>query len=345
MTPLEGVVRLADQNAYSAFAARFLPHAGRRFVESFDGRTFSYDDLHRITAQMAGLLARHGVRKGDRVAGLLDKSPEAIMLYFAAVRAGALYMPVSSALTPPEVEYLMRDAGPRVAICAPEREASLQSIAKACGIERIFTLDGSGRGSFGAEFAGRDPDFESVACSGRDGNAIVYTSGTTGKPKGAVISNGLAVTNAIALGEAWQFDRDDVLLHANPPAFSIFGTTTPVVACGASMILLPKFDAGSVVSLLPRATVFAGVPTYYSRLLERADFTRAACAGMRLFITGSAPMRPDLFTAFTERTGTRPARSLRIDRNAARDVEPGGWRTRIRRFGRASTGCRAANRG
>jgi len=303
MTPLEGVVRLADQNAYSAFAARFLPHAGRRFVESFDGRTFSYDDLHRLTAQMAGLLARHGVRKGDRVAGLLHKSPEAIMLYFAAVRSGALYMPVSSALTPPEVAYLMRDAGPRVAICAPEREATLKSIAKACGIERIFTLDGSGRGSFGAEFAGLDPDFDPVACSGRDGNAIVYTSGTTGKPKGAVISNGLAVTNAIALGEAWQFDRDDVLLHSNPPAFSIFGTTTPVVACGASMILLPKFDAGSVVSLLPRATVFAGVPTYYSRLLERADFTRAACARMRLFITGSAPMRPDLFTAFMERSG------------------------------------------
>ena len=131
----------------------------------------------------------------------------------------------------------------------------------------------------------------------------MYTSGTTGQPKGAVITNGLAVWNAVVLGERWELLPEDVLLHANPPAFSIFGTTTPVLASGASMILLPKFEAAAVVRALPRATVFSGVPTYYSRLLEHPDFDSRTCAHMRLFVTGSAPMRPDLFEAFSERTG------------------------------------------
>ena len=303
MTPLANVVRLADQNAYGAFAARFRKHGNRRVIESFDGRTFSYADLDRITAQMASLLAQQGVRKGDRVAGLLEKSPEALMLYLAVVRAGAVYVPLSTALRLPEIEYLLRDAAPRVAISAPEHEGVIERLASALAIARTFTLDATGGGSFRAEFQGRDADFEPVPCTGEDANAIVYTSGTTGQPKGAVVSNGLAVWNAVVLGECWEFGPEDVLLHANPPAFSIFGTTTPVLACGASMILLPKFNAAAVVQLLPSSTVFAGVPTYYSRLLEREDFTARACAHMRLFVTGSAPIRPDLFQAFRERTG------------------------------------------
>jgi malonyl-CoA/methylmalonyl-CoA synthetase len=303
VTPLENVVRLADQNAYGAFATRFRAHDQRRFVESFDGRTFSYSDLERITAQMAGLLVQHGVRKADRVAGLLEKSPESIMLYFAVARAGAVYMPLSTALRPPEIDYLLGDARPRVAVCAPEHEALIERVSVDCGIERIFTIDATGCGSFRAEFEGRDADFDPVPCTGHDANAIVYTSGTTGQPKGAVITNGLAVWNGVTLGEWWEFGPDDVLLHANPPAYSIFGTTTPVTACGASMVLLPKFEADAVIRLLPRATVFAGVPTYYGRLLEREDFTAQTCAHMRLFVTGSAPMRPDIFEAFRQRTG------------------------------------------
>jgi malonyl-CoA/methylmalonyl-CoA synthetase len=303
VTSLASVVRLADQNCYGAFAARFRRHHQRRFIESFDGRRFSYADLDRITAQMAGLISHHGVRKGDRVAGLLEKSPESIMLYLAVARAGAVYMPLSTALRGPEIEYLLRDATPRLAICAPEHAAMLEGLATDCGIERIHTLDATGGGSFCTEFQGRDTDFEPVPCTGQDANAIVYTSGTTGSPKGAIITNGLTVWNAVALSECWAFEPEDVLLHANPPAFSLFGTTTPVLASGASMLLLPKFDAAAVVRLLPSATVFAGVPTYYSRLLEREDFTARGCAHMRLFVTGSAPLRPDVFEAFYQRTG------------------------------------------
>ena len=303
MTPLASVVRLADRNVYAALASRFAGHAKRRFVESFDGRTFSYADLDRITGQIATLLAKHGVRKGDRVAGVLDKSPEGLMLYLAAARAGAIYMPVSTGLRTGEIDYLLKDARPRVAVVAPGHEAMIGQIAAEADIASIFTLDASGGGSFRPAFESCDAEFEPVACSGRDASALVYTSGTTGQPKGAVITNGLTVWNAIVLAEAWAFSANDVLLHANPPAFSLFGTTTPVLASGASMILLPKFDAEAVVAQLPRATVFAGVPTYYSRLLDTPGFTFEACRGMRLFITGSAPMRPDLFEAFRARTG------------------------------------------
>ena len=303
MTPLADVARLADRNAYAAFASRFGAHLERRFVESFDGRTLSYGDVDRATAQIAGLLAKIGVRKGDRVAGLLEKSPEALLLYLAVARAGGVYMPISTGLRTTEIDYLLGDAMPRVAVCAPEYEHIVEAAASNAGIERIYTLDATGAGSLRDEYASFDTSFAPLPCSARDGNAIVYTSGTTGQPKGAVITNGLAVWNAVVLSEWWHFSPEDVLLHANPPAFSIFGTTTPVLASGASMLLLPKFDAEAVVRLLPRSTVFAGVPTYYSRLLECASGTRAVCADMRLFITGSAPMRPDLFAAFRERTG------------------------------------------
>ena len=303
VSPLASVVRLADQNAYAAFATRFREHARRRFVEGADGRTFSYADLERVTAQMAGLFARRGLRKGDRVAGLLDKSPEAIMLYLAVARAGAVYMPLNTALREPELAYLLRDATPHLAICTPAHEATLERLAAGSAIERIFTLDATGGGSFPAEFRSLAADFDTVPCTGNDANALVYTSGTTGQPKGAVITNGLAVWNAVVLAECWAFRPEDVLLHANPPAFSLFGTSTPVLASGASMVLLPKFEAAAVVRVLPKATVFAGVPTYYRRLLDCADFTSRTCEHMRLFVTGSAPMLPDLFRAFGERTG------------------------------------------
>jgi malonyl-CoA/methylmalonyl-CoA synthetase len=292
-----------DQNVYAAFAQRFPRDGSRLFIEGSDGRRIAWGDVDALTARYAGLLSARGVAKGERVAGILEKSPEGILLYLAACRLGAIYIPISTGLTAPEIGYVLQDAGPKVVVCDPEFLATVKDMAQAPGIGSVLTLGTRGDGSFIAEAAAMPAQHRPVECTGSDPNAIVYTSGTTGKPKGAILTNGQVIWNATALAECWRIGPDDVLLHANPMAFGLFGTTTPVIAGGAAMLLLPKFDADQVIAALPRATFFSGVPTYYTRLLAREDFDRALCRHMRLFICGSAPMRADVFDEFTERTG------------------------------------------
>ena len=291
----------ARRNAYAAFAARF-PAPDRLFIENHDGRRVTYGDVARQTARMANLLRRLGVRPGDRVAGLLDKSPEGILLYLACCRAGAGSLPVHVELAAPEIDHILRDAEPVLVVCRPDFVAGLQGRVAAAP-HHILTLDVLGGGTLIEALEGEAAEASPVPLGAEDPNAIVYTSGTTGKPKGAIIPNGLVIWNAMALAEAWGMTETDVLLHANPMAFGLFGTTTPVLAAGARMRLLPKFQADAVIEALPGATVFAGVPTYYARLLAHPGFSRDTCRSMRLFLTGSAPMRADLFEAFQARTG------------------------------------------
>jgi malonyl-CoA/methylmalonyl-CoA synthetase len=202
-----------------------------------------------------------------------------------------------------EIAYIFTDAEPTVVVCDPALAGNLASPAKSVGVSAVLTLDAFGSGTLVDQSAGLSPDALIETGTGLEPNAIVYTSGTTGKPKGAIISNGLVLWNAFSLAHWWNITPKDTLLHANPMAYGLFGTTTPVIAGGAGMVLLPKFDVDDVMRTLPRATMFAGVPTYYTRLLAREDFDRSFCAGMRLFITGSAPMRPDTFERFRVVTG------------------------------------------
>jgi malonyl-CoA/methylmalonyl-CoA synthetase len=292
----------ADGNVYAAFATRF-PAPDRLFVETHDGRRLTYGEIPAATARIANLLAALGLAPGDRVAGLLDKSPEGLLLYLGCCRAGMVYLPIHVELTPPEVEHILRDAEPRLAVCRPDWALRLAGWAEAQTDRHCLTLDGGGAGSLTDALRAQPATAPVAERRGGDPNAIVYTSGTTGKPKGAIIPNGLVVWNAMALAEAWGITPDDVLLHANPMAFGLFGTTTPVLAGGAAMRLLPRFQADDVVRALPGATMFAGVPTYYARLLAHPGFARETCRTMRLFLTGSAPMRADLFDAFQARTG------------------------------------------
>lgn len=292
----------ADRNAYAGLSARFPKDGGRLFIQSFDGRQVRYGEVDALTARMASALQSVGVHKGDRVAGVLEKSPEGVLLYLAACRAGAVYVPISTGLTAVEMGYILRDSNPRVLVCDPAWEAPLREAVSEIGATSL-TLDATGSGSFAAAFSSASASFETGPGNGREPNALVYTSGTTGKPKGAILTNGQVIWNAVALAETWGITQDDVLLHANPMAFGLFGTTTPVIAGGAAMMLLPKFDAAQVIQALPRATMFAGVPTYYTRLLEQPAFDRDTCTRMRLFICGSAPMRADIFEDFTQRTG------------------------------------------
>ncbi|MBE7416796.1 MAG: AMP-binding protein [Ideonella sp.] len=291
-----------DQNVYQAFSSRFPADGNRLFIEGFDGRRVSYGEVDAITARMANALAAAGVRKGDRVAGVLEKSPEGVLLYLSVCRMGGVYMPVSTGLTPVEVAYVIKDSVPRVVVCDPSWMDHVGHGRSEAHLA-VLTLDTTGGGSFMDACAAQSSQFATAQGQGNDPNSIVYTSGTTGQPKGAILTNGLVIWNAIALSDTWKITHADVLLHANPMAFGLFGTTTPVVANGAAMLLLPKFDAQHVIEALPRATMFAGVPTYYTRLLDKPAFDRNVCRGMRLFITGSAPMRADVFAEFTERTG------------------------------------------
>lgn len=290
----------ADANVFRALFDPGIDPA-RIFMRNEDGRAVRFGDVPEITARYAALLADKGVRKGGMVASILEKSPEGILLYLASCRLGAIFLPIHIGLTDREIVHILQDAEPALVVCDPSRSAVVQS----AGVAAMLTLSADGSGSLAEESAGRRGLEAFAVVTSGEPNAMVYTSGTTGKPKGALLSAGAVIWNARSLAACWRITQADTLLHANPMAYGLFGTTTPAMAGGASMILLRKFETEPVLAHLPEATLFAGVPTYYSRLMANPRFDRQLCSAIRLFITGSAPMRSDFFDAFAERTGLR----------------------------------------
>lgn len=302
---------MTNFNLYQRFADRFPENAaGARFAEIDDGRRYTYEDVDRVTARFAATLVDLGVEPGDRVAVQVEKSIEALMLYLASVRAGGVFLPLNTAYTANEVEYFLTDAEPRVFFCDPSKAAALAPVAEKAG-SRLETLGVYGAGADAdtvGSFLPRVPehaDFETVLRAGDDLATILYTSGTTGRSKGAMTTHDNLWTNAQTLRDYWRFTRDDVLLHALPifHTHGLFTSTNTILAAGASMIWLPKFDAGQVIGLLPNATTMMGVPTFYTRLLDCEDFTRELVAHMRVFISGSAPMLTETHEQFQSRTG------------------------------------------
>jgi malonyl-CoA/methylmalonyl-CoA synthetase len=269
------------------------------------GRTLTYGDVRCLSAQYAGALAVCGVKPGDRVAAQVEKSPEAIFLYLGAVRAGAVFLPLNTAYTLSEVDYFVGDARPSLLVADPARREGLDDIAKRHGARGIETLAADGSGSL-VDLAARQPDAWSDVPRGADDlAAILYTSGTTGRSKGAMLTHGNLRSNAEALVETWRFTADDVLIHALPifHTHGLFVATNVSLMSGGSMIFLPKFEAGEVLRLMPGATAFMGVPTFYTRLLDHPGLTREATAGMRLFVSGSAPLLAETHRKFGELTG------------------------------------------
>jgi len=301
----EALVRQAHGNLFALIAARFPDERARTFIELPDGRTYSYADLEAISGRFARLLGDLGVVKGDRVAVQVEKSPEAVFLYLACLRAGAAFLPLNTAYTKAEVGYFLGDAEPRVVVCRPESEAATAEVARAAGVTQVLTLGTAGDGSFCARSRDLAPVAGCVAAAPDDLAAILYTSGTTGRSKGAMLSHRNLASNALALHRIWGFVPDDVLLHALPifHTHGLFVAIDCVLLNGTGMLFLPKFDADTVIRLLPRATVMMGVPTFYTRLLARDDFTAEACRSMRLFISGSAPLLEETARGFTARTG------------------------------------------
>lgn len=294
-----------NENLYALLAERFTSAADRAAVETDDGRVLTYGELDQASARYARFLTELGIPRGARAAVQVEKSLEALLFYLGCLRAGVVYLPLNPAYRRAEVEHFLADARPALVACGPATLDDMRAAGQAHGVAHFYTLDANGAGTLRAAAAGTTPEFTTAIAAAETPAVILYTSGTTGRPKGAIITHRNLTANARALAQTWGWRRDDVLLHALP-LYHIHGL---FVAChcallGASKILfLPKFDATRVVALLPRATVFMGVPTFYTRLLAEPSLDVDRCRRMRLFISGSAPLLVQTFEDFRRRTG------------------------------------------
>ncbi|WP_323016202.1 malonyl-CoA synthase [Castellaniella sp.] len=268
-------------------------------------RTYSWQDIDALSGRMANLLRSLDVPAGARVAVQVDKSPEALMLYLATLRAGLVYLPLNTAYHEAEVAYFLEDAEPVVVVCSDGARSWCEPLAHSKGAVRVFTLNADGQGSLVQAAAGQDPAFDTVHNAPDDLAAILYTSGTTGRSKGAMLTHANLASNAMTLKTYWGWQADDVLLHMLPifHVHGLFVASHGALLAGARMIWLPKLDVDQALHYLPRCTLMMGVPTYYVRLLADARFDRAACRNMRLFISGSAPLLVDTFREFQARSG------------------------------------------
>jgi len=276
--------------------------SGRLAVETQDGARLTYAELAAASGRMANALAGAGVRPGDRVAVQVEKSLANLVLYLACLRAGAVFLPLNTAYTLPEAAYFVGDAEPSLIVCDPAVREGVQGIA---GGARVETLDAAGEGSLAALARAAAEDFATVPRQDDDLAAIVYTSGTTGRSKGAMLSHGNLASNARTLVEAWRFTDRDVLIHALPiyHVHGLFVAINVLLLAGGAMLFLPRFDAGEILKRTPRATALMGVPTFYTRLLARPELGPELTAGMRLFVSGSAPLLAETHREWRARTG------------------------------------------
>ncbi|MBC7513816.1 MAG: malonyl-CoA synthase [Herminiimonas sp.] len=294
-----------NANLYALFASRFPSDRSACCVETASGALYSWDDIERASARIANLFAGLGLPRASRIAVQVEKSAEALILYLATIRSGHVYLPLNTAYRAAEIEYFIENAAPAVVVCTPENFGWTAQIAFKRGAAHVFTLGTDRSGSLLARAAAQSDHFETVPSAPEDLAAILYTSGTTGRSKGAMLTHANLTSNALTLQKYWHWQEGDVLLHALPlfHVHGLFVASNAALLNGSKMIFLARFDAAEVVRQLPRATVFMGVPTFYVRLLAEAGFDRAACSNVRLFVSGSAPLLLDTFNAFVERTG------------------------------------------
>jgi malonyl-CoA/methylmalonyl-CoA synthetase len=292
-------------NLYDLLASRFPAEGEAPCLILPDGRRLSYAELESQSARYGALLAEAGLKPGDRVAAQVEKSAEALLLYLGCLRAGCVFLPLNPAYTRGEVAYFLDDARPGLFVCTPERLEEAQELAWACRLPRVHDLGARGEGSLAAAAAQMPARFATVERADGDLASIVYTSGTTGRSKGAMLTHRNLAANALVLHKYWGFRPGDVLLHMLPTfhVHGLFVATHCALLNGSPMLFEPKFDAARALRLMQAATVFMGVPTYYTRLLQERGLTREAVAHMRLFISGSAPLLPETFAEFRERTG------------------------------------------
>ena len=281
-----------------------LDDPARLAIETLDGQRITYGDLIAFSGRLANVLVARGVKPGDRVAVQVEKSVPNLVLYLATVRAGAVYLPLNTAYTLNELEYFIGDAEPSLVVCDPSKATGIREIALKVGA-KVETLGPDGKGSLTEAATAAKPDFATVARADGDLAAILYTSGTTGRSKGAMLTHDNLASNSYSLVDYWRFTDKDVLIHALPiyHTHGLFVASNVTLFARASMIFLPKFDPDLIVKLMARATVLMGVPTFYTRLLQNPALTKQAASHMRLFISGSAPLLADTHREWSARTG------------------------------------------
>lgn len=298
---------MTSTNLFSLFEQIASSHADRVLLRDAEGRAWSYADMLAESARVANLLTGLGLVPGDRVSVQVEKSVNNLWLYLGALRAGLVYHPLNTAYTLEEMRYFLGDAEPGLLVCQPARMGDFEPLCDALGVPRLMTLGDAQEGTLAAALQGQSDHFETVDRTPEHLAALLYSSGTTGKPKGIMLSHGNLMSNAEVLVDLWGFSEDDTLLHALPVyhVHGLFVAVHCVLGSGASMTWLNRFDVAEVLEALPSATVMMGVPTFYTRLLADDGFAREHCRSMRVFISGSAPLQEQTFDAFEARTGHR----------------------------------------
>lgn len=296
-----------DFNLYTHFQEQFARHADDELLCTEQDRSYTYSDIDRRSSQFARFLTDLGASPGDRVSVQVEKSPESLCLYLACLRAGLVFHPLNMGYKSGELDYFLDNAEPAVVICDARSESIIRPIADAKGIDHLLTLNADGGGTLSDTASSSPADFTTLRREKDDLAALLYSSGTTGVPKGIMLTHSNLLRNTEALVEAWGFTEADRLLHALPifHVHGLFVAIGCVLLSGSSMRWLPAYDAQQVIRFLPECTVLMGVPTYYTRLLAEESFTATTAKNARLFISGSAPLLEETFAEFEQRTGQR----------------------------------------
>jgi malonyl-CoA/methylmalonyl-CoA synthetase len=274
-------------------------------LETPDGLYYSWRDIDRATAMMANLLKSLKLPLGSRVAVQVEKSPEALFLYLATLRAGYVYLPLNTAYQESEIQYFIENAEPAVVVCSTKNFSWISKVAFKAGTKNVFTLDDNRSGSLLERASHCADQFKTVTKADDELAAILYTSGTTGRSKGAMLTHGNLGSNALVLNKFWGWKEGDVLLHALPifHVHGLFVAAHGALINGSKMIWLPRLDTAQLIKHLPRSTVMMGVPTFYVRLLMDPNFNKEVCKNMRLFVSGSAPLLTETFNNFQKVSG------------------------------------------
>lgn len=293
-----------NSNIYELFRSKFPSDTEAVFLEHERG-SLLYSQIENETGQLTALLKQLGVKKGDRVIVQVEKTAEAVLLYLACLRAGAIFIPLNTAYTAQEVRYFMEDANPHLIVCRPQDLETITGCAGELNVPHVMTLDDQGSGSLVEAKSNAPLSTDIQHCESNDTACILYTSGTTGRPKGAMLSHDNLSSNAKVLHDYWHWKEGDVLLHALP-IFHVHGLFVALHCAllnASKVIFLTKFSLPAIKENLPHSTVMMGVPTFYVRLLEDPEFNKDMCKNMRLFIAGSAPLLAETFKEFENISG------------------------------------------